>query len=390
MFQETAQSNFDLIVIGGGIHGLMVATLAAEKGQNALLIEKGAMGSAVSSAWFGILHGGLRYLQNLELLRYRESLRDRRWFMQNVPEHVSIMPFLLPLYGKGLKRASVFRLALQIDALMSWDRNRATLPVLTLPKGRVIDPNDTKTAFPMVRPEGLEGAGLWHEAVSVDLAGLFAALVDQAKAKGVTIIAHCEATELLVQNGKAVGVACAKAAQQQFFAPTVINSTGPWVETLAARFDPKYRPQHGLSLAFNLVLNRPAPSSCAVSVTPPGPDRDMMFLYPLDDKTCFAGTGYTPLQGDLGSLKLPSNTLTDFIDAINAAIPGYNLTPGEVSFQTCGVLPTKNINSTALLERGRIVDHGLDQGPKGLFTQIGTKFTTARSAAARALSIAGP
>jgi glycerol-3-phosphate dehydrogenase len=98
MLKDATPFNFDLIVIGGGIHGLMVATLAAERGHNPLLIEKGEPGQATSSAWFGILHGGLRYLQKLGLQRYRESVRDRRWFLQNAAEHLKIMPFLMPLY----------------------------------------------------------------------------------------------------------------------------------------------------------------------------------------------------------------------------------------------------------------------------------------------------
>ena len=67
--------SYDLVVIGGGIHGLCIAERGASRGWRTLLLEKGPrLAGATTANWFRILHGGLRYLQSADLTRHRESV----------------------------------------------------------------------------------------------------------------------------------------------------------------------------------------------------------------------------------------------------------------------------------------------------------------------------
>ena len=88
---------FDVLVIGGGVYGLTVAADAAQRGLAVALIERGDFGGAASFNHLRTIHGGLRYLQTLDLRRARESIRERRTLARIAPAMVRPLPFVLPL-----------------------------------------------------------------------------------------------------------------------------------------------------------------------------------------------------------------------------------------------------------------------------------------------------
>ncbi|WP_191060549.1 FAD-dependent oxidoreductase, partial [Geminicoccus harenae] len=120
---------FDLAVIGGGVAGLCLAYEAARAGRRVVLLEREATLAARTSAnWFRILHGGLRYLQTLDLVRHRESVLARREWLRDFPDLIEPLPCLMPLAGRGLKRPWAFRAALALDAALARGRNRGLRP----------------------------------------------------------------------------------------------------------------------------------------------------------------------------------------------------------------------------------------------------------------------
>ena len=381
--------NADLVVIGGGIHGLLVAHLAAEAGHRIVLLERGDLGNATTAGWFAILHGGLRYLQSLDLRRYRESLRERRWFMRNFPGEVSTLPFLMPLYGKGLKRNSVFRLAFLLDALLSLDRNSGVDPASALRPGRVLGPSDTRAAFPNVRVSGLKGGALWNEVVAPVPTALFSAIAEKVLSQGVTCLSSATATGLIVENGAVKGVLAQtpEDGEVAITAPRVINVAGAWTETVAKRLDPAYRGRFGVALAFNLLLNRDAPSQVGLSITRATTEGDMLFLYPSGSQS-FAGTWYVPVSGPLDNVAVRDEDIEAFIEALNSDVFDTPLTRTDVAAVTSGLLPTHTQGGVDLLSSSVLIDHSAHGGPEGLVSAIGVKYTTARHLAERALRTA--
>src|SRR5580693_6001480 len=95
------EGTFDLLVIGGGITGACVARDAALRGLSVALVEKNDFAHATSAHNSKLVHGGLRYLRNLELALVRESLKERRIWQRIAPHLVQPLPFLVPLYGAG-------------------------------------------------------------------------------------------------------------------------------------------------------------------------------------------------------------------------------------------------------------------------------------------------
>src|SRR4051812_40273470 len=94
---------FDLLVIGGGVYGLIVARDATDRGLDVALIERADFGSQTSFNHLRTIHGGLRYLQTLDIARARESIHERRVLAQIAPDAMQAVPFVLPLQ-RSLKR----------------------------------------------------------------------------------------------------------------------------------------------------------------------------------------------------------------------------------------------------------------------------------------------
>src|ERR1700758_5568720 len=90
-------TTFDILVVGGGICGLIVACDAAQRGLAVGLIERDDFGSGASFNHLRTIHGGLRYLQTLDIARARESVRERRTLARIAPAAVRPLGFVLPL-----------------------------------------------------------------------------------------------------------------------------------------------------------------------------------------------------------------------------------------------------------------------------------------------------
>src|SRR5262245_59435357 len=95
---DLTDRTFDVLVVGGGIYGLTIAYDAAQRGLSVALIERHDFGAGSSFNHLRTIHGGLRYLQSLDLTRARESIRERRTLAVIAPHAVSPLPFAIPLY----------------------------------------------------------------------------------------------------------------------------------------------------------------------------------------------------------------------------------------------------------------------------------------------------
>src|SRR5215217_5391555 len=130
-------STFDLLVVGGGIYGLTIAYDAAQRGLTVALIERSDFGSGASFNHLRTIHGGLRYLQHLDMARARESVRERRTVARIASHAVRPLPFALPLYRSMLRGKIVMRAGLMLDRTIAAGRNRGVSQSHRLRAGRV-------------------------------------------------------------------------------------------------------------------------------------------------------------------------------------------------------------------------------------------------------------
>src|SRR5437667_12038106 len=131
--QLTART-FDVLVVGGGIYGLTIAYDAAQRGLSAALIEADDFGSGASFNHLRTIHGGLRYLQSLDVRRARESVRERRTLGRIAPHALQPLVFALPATRSLTKGKLALRAGFFVDWLVAFDRNRGVPAALQLPR----------------------------------------------------------------------------------------------------------------------------------------------------------------------------------------------------------------------------------------------------------------
>ena len=133
-----SEREHDVLIVGGGIHGVAAAWDAASRGLRVGLVEAEDFGSGTSWNSLKTIHGGLRYLQTIDLKRMRESIRERRALLRIAPALVRPLPFVVPTYGHGAKGREALALALLLNDAVSSDRNRDLPGDQHIPRGRLL------------------------------------------------------------------------------------------------------------------------------------------------------------------------------------------------------------------------------------------------------------
>jgi glycerol-3-phosphate dehydrogenase len=209
----------EIAVVGGGVNGLMTAWGLARRGVAATVFERGKVLSETSAASSKLIHGGIRYLEHGHLRLVRQALRERRWWLDRVPEHVWPLELLIPVY-RGRSRG-IFRLAVGAK-LYEWLAGRVSLG-----PSRWYTPAETRAMVPLLRSEGLQGSVGFFDAM-MDDDRLGAWVVAQVRAAGVSVREGVEVTSI-----GADGELRSNAGDFRFDA--ILNVAGPWARALLAR-----------------------------------------------------------------------------------------------------------------------------------------------------------
>ena len=395
-----ASVKYDVIIVGGGVYGVMAVLEAARRRLRPLLLERADFGGATSWNSLRIVHGGLRYLQHFDLRRFRESVAERQWFLQNFPDLVRPLECLMPLYGRGLRRPSVFRLALRLNDRLSARRNRGVRPSHYLSDGRLLSVEETESAFPGVDRAGLLGGALWQDAVMVSSERVLVEALRWAVSYGAVALNYVEAgTVETGSDGAAAAVLAVDrrtGERHRYAAPVVLNCAGPWSRLVATRLDPAVGDRPELfqpALAFNVFLDRAPLAPMALAVAPREPGGRTYFVQPWQERV-LAGTFHAPWTAPWPGPDDPEvvarGHLTELLSDLNAAVPGWDLRPADVLRVHAGVLPASAGGSEEPAARPVILEHRTVGGIPGVISVSGVKFTTARSVAEQALRTAFP
>src|ERR1700727_72754 len=109
---------YEVVIMGGGIHGAGVLQAAVAAGHIALLIERAGLASGTSSRSSKLIHGGLRYLESGQFALVRESLRERAMHLRFPPALCELKPFFIPVYRDTRRRPWQLKLGLWMYALL--------------------------------------------------------------------------------------------------------------------------------------------------------------------------------------------------------------------------------------------------------------------------------
>jgi glycerol-3-phosphate dehydrogenase len=378
---ELARVEHDLLVIGGGIYGVTAAYEAASRGLRVALVEAEDFGAGVSWNSLRTIHGGLRHLQRLDLASHRESVRERRLLLRIAPEIVHPLRFFVPAYGHGRKGRESLRLGLLLDELLALDRNEGLPPGQRLQPGQMLGRDAALLLVPGLDRQGLAGAAVWHDAQVESSERLVIAFLRAAVLRGAAAANHCPVTSLLQGAGRVAGALVRDAAtggEHEIRARFVLNAAGPGADPLLAalglRAAGAFRTR---LLAMNLLFEGPWPLAERFGVGAWSGGRSL-FLVPWRDRV-LAGTDYRPATDTLGP-----PAVTTFRDELARAFPWAGIEGRRLCLVHRGLVPGED-GGDGLATRPRIVEHESGNGPAGLVSLQGVKYTTARAVAARAV-----
>jgi glycerol-3-phosphate dehydrogenase len=373
---------FDLLVVGGGIYGLTIAYDAAQRGLEVALIERADFGSGSSFNHLRTIHGGLRYLQTLNVRRARESIEERRTLARIAPHAVRPLPFVLPLARSLTRGRLAMRAGFLLDELIGVDRNRDLPAALWLPSGRVVSREEAVERFPELARTALTGAAVWYDYTTPESDRLTLAWALAAHQHGAVLANYTEAIEALVTDRRVTGVRAVDrqgGRTLQIDATLTVNATGAEVARLPGRHDlPMNLP---LVKAMNLVTRRQAPSTAIGGRSTAGRH---LFQVPWRNRALF-GTWESRRPYTLAEMDPTEPEVAGFISELNDAFPGLELTRGDVTLVHRGLVPgVLRDDHIALDGREQFRDHELRDGRvAGLVSVAGAKYTTARATAER-------
>jgi len=161
--QAMMAKTYDLVVVGGGITGACIARDGALRGLSVALLEKQDFACATTGASSKLIHGGLRYLRNLELGLVRDSLRERRIWSNTAPHLVDPLTFLMPITSRRLKDRMMNAIGLTLYDWLAYDRNKLDDPEKSIPSHKRLNRKEALALEPGLEADDLCGAMLFYD-----------------------------------------------------------------------------------------------------------------------------------------------------------------------------------------------------------------------------------
>ena len=370
---------YDIIIIGGGINGCALARQAAFAGFSVALVEKNDFGSGVTSRATRLIHGGLRYLESFQLGLVRESLRDRRLWIDEFPGQAAPLRFLIPVYGHDRRAPWYIRAGLAMYGVLARDprlsEHRAFSPYDATGFEPALDGDDLRAAFLY-----WDGQATWPERVSLEMAL-------QAEEAGAAIRNHFEVEELLRSGDRIVGV---RAGNEEIQGRLVINAAGAWIDGVRALLGGE-RPPLLTRLNGAHIVVKPfegAPRSAVYHEA--RSDGRPFFSVPWNG-LLLIGTTETPYDGDPDRVLPLESEIEYLLSEANLLFPQAQIQADDIAYAYAGSRPLVRAGGSNLNAASRdhqIHDHAHSDGVEGLLTLVGGKLTTAPSFAAEALEVA--
>ena len=385
-FAQIQQTNYDLIIIGGGINGAGVARDAALRGFKTILIEKGDFASGSSSWSTRLIHGGLRYLEYFEFPLVREALKEREVLLRTAPHLVNPLLLTIPIYGDRSRPYWKIWAGMILYDIFSFDK--------TLPLHRMLPKAKFRQLFRSVDKHNLSGGAQYYDGQVPLAERLCLENIISAQNAGATVINYAEVEEISLQGERITEVICQDRLTGENFTVSgseqgiVVNTSGPWVDQVCHLGNrngkdiplSNTRKMGGTKGSHIMVDPFPgAPKGASLYVEAKSDGRPI-FIAPLLDKYLI-GTTDLPYHGDLANIKADNDEIDYLLQETNNIIPSAKLSRSDVKFTYSGVRPLPNAEGKkpgSITRKHIIYDHSKD-GVRNLLSLIGGKLTTYRN-----------
>lgn len=384
--ESLASQRYDLLVIGGGIHGLFAAYDAAQRGLSVALVDRGDFGGGLSFNHQRTIHGGLRELERGRLGKARRHIRERRAWARIAPHLLRSLPFLVGTYRWTKRSRLALRLGFAAYETLGRSRNVDVSPELHLPRARLESSSATRRLFPGIKATGLTGGAVWYDYQTKHPDRLAWTVALAAQQAGARLANYTEAIGALKASGRAAGARVrdlVSGREHDVQAAVTLLAPGSRLAPVMALFGASGAPP--LLRAMNLLLNRTARD---IAVGAPAPSGRMLTAVPWRGFV-LVGTHQSDGPVDAGDERLPADAVTRCLADLNGTFPEVKADRKDVRLVHHGLVPAQVRPGRAadLLPEPVIIRHG-SQGLAGLVSLVGVKYTTARWAAERAVDAA--
>ena len=374
--------SYDLVIIGGGIHGVGVAQAASAKGLSVMVLEQTDIASGTSSRSSKLIHGGLRYLESGEFSLVSECLHERALLLKLAPDLVELKPFYIPVYRHTTRRPWILHVGLSLYALQGGLSPAARFCRVSQKLWKKLDGLDTAQ---------LEAVFQYNDAQTDD-AALTRAVMRSAQQMGALFKIPATFTGArLGQLGKHTNIIeyWHNDEAKTCTAGVLVNAAGPWVQQVLGRITPAPS-QLKVDLVQGTHIVVPGTLTQGVYYVE-AQDKRAVFIMPWRENT-LVGTTESTYQGDPKDVR-PLQHQQDYLmktlinyfpryrseQHILSAIAGLRVLPSREGQNSRGASSINTRSRETILHTGR-------QDPPCLLTIYGGKLTTYRLTAERVMA----
>ena len=374
---HASTTQFDLIVIGGGITGAGIVMDATLRGLKTLLIEKGDFASGTSSKSTKLIHGGLRYLKQLEFGLVKESGLERAVAHNNVPHLVHPEKMLLPIVKGGTFSHFMASMAISMYDLLAGVKSEDRKQSFNRQQTLVNEPTLKDT---------LLKSGIAYSEYRTDDARLTIELIKNAKRHGAQIFNYCELVDFKYEDGSITGILANDHFSNQEFefnARHVVSAAGPWVDLLREKDESKSGKSLHLTKGVHIVVpHSRLPVKSAVYFD--AFDGRMIFAVPRGIVT-YIGTTDTSYTGDLNRVLCTKEDARYLLDKTNRMFNIDPLTMDDIESTWAGLRPLIGEEGKSASEISRKDEIFISD--RGLISIAGGKLTGFRKMAKRIVDL---
>lgn len=323
--------SFDVLVIGGGITGAGIALDAASRGLSVALVDMQDFSAGTSSRSTKLIHGGLRYLKNLEFNLVAEVGQEREIVYENAVHVTKPIKMLLPIYKEGTLGKFSTSMALKVYDRLAKVRKEE--------RRQMLSKKETMELIPFIKEDGLQGAGYYVE-YQTDDARLTLEIIKKAVEYKALCLNYARVTEFIYRKKKMVGAKVRDEISGEtitIHAAQIVNATGPWVDEMLGKDERNEKKALKLTKGIHIVVDQSKlPLKQAIYFD--AEDGRMIFAIPRGGKV-YIGTTDTFYNDDPIHPVATKEEVRYLLSCVKGMFPSIEMTEEDVESTWAGIRP---------------------------------------------------
>lgn len=373
--EALTENDFDVLIVGGGINGAGIAREAAFRGMKVALIEANDFASGTSSRSSKLIHGGIRYLENLEFKLVFEALNERSHLFEMAPHLVHPLKFMIPLFKSS--RVGMFKMGL---GMWLYD----ILSLFQTPE--IHDQLNTKETLalqPEVQAKDLLGSYLYFDAY-MDDDRLVLETLRSANEKGAVIANYIKAAKYEYSQGLHHFQAEDQLSKKTFSirAKHVFSCVGPWTDLFGPVVDKEWKKVLRPTKGIHLIIPRSKLNLHQAVVMGAETGNRIIFGIPRGE-FLIIGTTDTDYNDNPSNVKTQKEDVDYLLKIVKNYFPNSNIGYSDIISSYSGVRPLVKDDAESTGKTSR--EHAIKVGKNNILFVTGGKYTTYRKIAEEAV-----